>query len=276
MKGRVIIDAALPGAINMAKDEAIARACDEGITDFPTIRFYWWQRPTLSLGAKERLAEAADLDKCKEMGIDLVRRATGGRAVLHDKELTYSVIAPLNKKPFNSSVEESYKAIAEALREGIAAAGVELELTAGSRKIKPRTMAASSSNLDMKAAAMRHLPCFAAPSRYELAFRGRKCVGSAQRRLKKALLQHGSIIFLPEVERLALATGSDSNRLDELQKTMTGLQEITGKTFDRAKLVNHLIPAFSHKLGYNFQPGNLLPAEKAKLKDLIPVVENRL
>lgn len=276
MFGRVIIDEALPGVVNMARDEALARACDEGLTDFPTIRFYWWQRPTLSLGAKERLLEAADLEKCKELGIDIVRRATGGRAVLHDKELTYSVIGPLNRKPFNGTVEESYRAIAEALKAGIAAAGVQLELTAGSRKIRPRQTLNPEENVDIKAAAMRHLPCFAAPSRYELAYLGRKVVGSAQRRLKKALLQHGSIIFVPEVERLALATGSDASRIEELKATMTGLQEITGNIYDRNELARTLIPAFSRVLGYQFEISPLLPEEEIKIEELIPVVEGRL
>lgn len=273
MSGRVIIDAALPGVVNMAKDEAIARACDEGFVDFPTLRFYWWERPTLSLGAKERLDEAADLEACQRLGIDLVRRATGGRAVLHDRELTYSIIAPLDKIPFNGTVEQSYRAIAEALKEGIASMGIELELTAGSRKIKPRTSTVADPSMDSKAAAMRHLPCFAAPSRYELAYGGKKVVGSAQRRLRKALLQHGSIIFDPQVARLAEATGSDSKRIDELENTMTGLEKITGEPADRINLIAHLVPAFSRVLGYNFAQGPLVAEEESKLQTLIPEVQ---
>lgn len=276
--GRYLFSGAQPPDVNMAVDEALARLCDEGAPGFPVVRFYWWTVPTLSLGAKERLQEAADIEACKRMGIALVRRPTGGRAVLHDKELTYSVIAPLGVAPFDDTVEASYRVIAEAMRAGFAELGIHLELTAGSRKIRPTTLPTPELGdaERMRAAALRHLPCFAAPSRYELAAGGRKVVGSAQRRLRNAVLQHGSILLRSEPERLAEASGTDRARLEELEQIMIGLEEISGRTVERTDLIEPLLRALRPALRADLPPAELTAREQARVAELLPVVRGRL
>jgi lipoate-protein ligase A len=265
----------------MAVDEALARACDEGAPGFPVVRFYWWTLPTLSLGAKERLREAADIEACRRLGIALVRRPTGGRAVLHDRELTYSVIAPLGVPPFDESVESSYRVIAEAMRAGFAELGIELELTAGSRKIRPTSLSpdeltGADAAERVRAAALRHLPCFAAPSRYELAYGGRKVVGSAQRRLRNAVLQHGSILLRSDPERLAEASGTDRARLEELEQIMTGLEEISGRAIAREELIEPLLRALRPALHADLPLEPLSADEERRVRELLPAVNSRL
>ena len=115
------------GAENMAIDEAILIAGGEGKVP-PTIRFYGWEPPTLSIGYFQRAAREVDLERLRERGVGLVRRPTGGRAVLHDKELTYSVIAPENLPGMPSSVIQSYRLISTGLLEGFRRLGLSAEM----------------------------------------------------------------------------------------------------------------------------------------------------
>lgn len=271
MSGRLIIHGPMGPAENMAVDEALTRICDEGGDGFPVLRLYWWNVPTLSLGAKERLEEAADAEACKRLGIALVRRPTGGRAVLHDHELTYAIIGPLGTKPFDGNIEQSYRDTAEALREGLTCTGIDLILTPGSIKMRPRSASSGET-----ASSMKHLPCFAAPSRYELTWQGRKVVGSAQRRLKNAVLQHGSILLTTDAEILSQATGSDPERIEELAATMIGLEEISKTAIERKDLFEPLAEAFSKTCGTTLIPGELSEKERVLADELIPVVKAKI
>jgi lipoate-protein ligase A len=252
----------------MAVDEALARACDAGENGFPVVRFYWWSTPTLSLGAKERLSEAADVDYCRNNGIELVRRATGGRSVLHDEELTYSIVAALGQPPFSTSVEQSYLRIASGLQKGIARLGLDLELVPGERKLRPRTQGEESKRL--------HMPCFAAPSRNELAWRNRKVVGSAQRRLKNAVLQHGSILLRTNPERLAAASGCGKDQAELLRATMIGINEALGEERTREQLIQSLSGALAEALESNLSTGELSAKEKILVAELVPEIQSRL
>lgn len=277
--GRLILHEAVDPVTNMAIDEALARTCSEGGGGFPVIRFYWWNVPTLSLGAKERLHEAADIKACKEMGIALVRRPTGGRSVLHDKELTYAVIAPLGRPPFNTSVEQSYRMIAEAQARGISKLGIDLKLTAGGRKVRPRTAGAADSGAAFGAGAAlpgAHLPCFAAPSRYELTWNGKKVIGSAQRRLKGSVLQHGSILLQGDVERLARATGAGSDGAQRLSTMLTGLEEIAGKEISRGDIAEVMGPELMEIFACQFEVSDLSRQEWQRVRELEPRIAAKL
>lgn len=277
MSGRLIIDGPMDPAENMAVDEALARACDGGSDGFPALRLYWWCVPTMSIGAKERLEEAADVKACRDLGIALVRRPTGGRAVLHDHELTYAVIGPLGAKPFDGNIEESYRLTAEALREGISRIGIDLTLTAGGIKMHPRTLPSRDAPQHPSlAASMRHLPCFVAPSRYELTWQGRKVVGSAQRRLRNSVLQHGSILFTTDAETLARASGSDPQRIDELAAAMIGIEEIAGRSIERKELFEPLADAFGKVCGTTFHVGELTPEERTLADGLVSSVKAKI
>ena len=254
MSGRLIIHGATDPRENMAADEALLLHCERGGDGFPALRFYWWSQPTLSLGAKEKLADAANLEACRKLGIALVRRSTGGRAVLHNRELTYSIVGRSDREPFKGSVTESYRKIAEALRAGIASLGVELELADASREKRGRGA---------------HLPCFAAPSRCELASGERKVVGSAQRRLRGAFLQHGSIIIDSEPDSLAAATGTGEDGRARLAASMAGISELLGRELERDDLIEALVPPLAALFGCELANSDLDDAERATRDSLL-------
>ena len=170
---RVLVTPAADGAENMGLDEAlVARARETGEC---VIRVYEWRRPTLSLGRNQTARGRYDIERARAMGVDFVRRPTGGRAVLHDRELTYSVTAPAGAL---GALRESYTRINEVLIAGLKRLGVGTSVT-GRRA---------------RAAHPGVAPCFDEPAEGELVVGGRKLVGSAQWRDGDALLQHGSIL----------------------------------------------------------------------------------
>jgi lipoate-protein ligase A len=175
------------GAWNLALDEAIFRCVRERRSQ-PTLRLYAWTAPALSLGYGQDAARDVDLAACAERGIPVLRRPSGGRAVLHDREVTYSVAVPAGEPPFGRGLDEAYRAVAAGLLAGLRLLGVEAALAlpapAGGRR-------------------GRHPGCFASVSRHEIVAGGRKIVGSAQRRSGGAFLQHGSILLEGHGEALA-------------------------------------------------------------------------
>lgn len=160
------------GAENMARDTALlARAGRTGETVFS---IYSWARPTLSFGRHQPAAGHYDLERISAASVDVVRRPTGGRAILHNREVTYSVTAPLDDEPLRAA----YDRINEILVDGLSRLGVPAAIAApAGRAPVPGTR-----------------PCFELPSEGEVIAGGRKLVGSAQWRDERALLQHGSIL----------------------------------------------------------------------------------
>ncbi|MEM7532415.1 MAG: lipoate--protein ligase family protein [Chloroflexota bacterium] len=191
------------GAANMALDQAIAEACAAG-DSLPTLRFYRWQPPTITLG---RHQSAADIDHiaAHRAGYDIVRRSTGGRAILHVDELTYSVTAPMTEARVQGNVMDAYLRISEALVAGLEAFGVEVE------KADRRVRAGK----DVSAA------CFEVPSAYELTAGGRKLVGSAQSRRKGYVLQHGSLPLYGDITRLIDVLALDDGTRDGLKQALS-------------------------------------------------------
>lgn len=160
------------GAENMARDVALqARAARTGETVFS---IYSWMRPTLSFGRNQSAKDLYDLKKIRAANIDVVRRPTGGRAILHHREVTYSVTAPIE----GASLQQTYAAINRILQLGLSSLGVLVEAAAGSERAEVPGIK----------------PCFEAPAKGELIAGGAKLVGSAQWRENGALLQHGSIL----------------------------------------------------------------------------------
>jgi lipoate-protein ligase A len=158
----------------MALDEALmerARATGESVA-----RVYAWSRPTISLGRNQTAKGLYDLDRIRSHDFGVVRRPTGGRAILHHREITYSVTAPAED---SNGLSESYKSINVILLHTLSRLGVQAAIAAPTRKSAPPSMS----------------PCFNEPSAGELTFDGRKLAGSAQWRADGALLQHGSILI---------------------------------------------------------------------------------
>ena len=173
MHWRFLVTPPLPGADNMALDEALLRrAADSGEAVF---RLYRWSAPTLSLGRNQPARGEYDGEALAARGIDVVRRLTGGRAVLHHREITYSVTAPL---ALGATLRDAYLRINELLLAALHLLGARAELSRPAGKAPLPSTA----------------PCFEEPTEGELVLGARKLVGSAQYRDERALLQHGSIL----------------------------------------------------------------------------------
>jgi lipoyl(octanoyl) transferase len=180
---RVLSDGPRDGPWNMAVDEAIAHAVGARQVP-PTVRFYAWDGPTVSLGRFQDARGVVAPDARDRRGIGVVRRPTGGRAVLHDDEVTYSVCAPLDDTWGRVSVAESFRLIGAGLVLGLRRLGV----------------AASLGDADDDGARDRSTACFQSRRLPAVVATGRKLVGSAQRRWERALLQHGSLLLRVDLE----------------------------------------------------------------------------
>ncbi|OQX89636.1 MAG: hypothetical protein B6D65_02125 [candidate division Zixibacteria bacterium 4484_93] len=170
---KLILSPARDGFFHMALDEMLIGIARETGDTF--LRFYSWKPPCVSIGMLQD-TEGVDTQKILSFGYQIVRRPTGGRAVLHKDEITYSTIFPPGHPITTLSTIESYRLISRALIKGLISLGVPAELSRG------------------KSGYEHNVSCFASTSRYEITLFGRKLVGSAQRRTHKALLQHGSIL----------------------------------------------------------------------------------
>ena len=157
------------------------------------LRFYRWERPTASLGYGQDAARAADLDFCRANGIDVVRRMTGGKVVLHHRELTYS-LASSDTETFTATLRESYQLISLALVKGLELMGLSARLAPASPPAYVRGT----------------MPCFAFPARDEIEIGGRKIVGSAQKRTGASFIQHGSVPLEKDEALLKAVARSDA------------------------------------------------------------------
>jgi lipoate-protein ligase A len=181
---RLILDPPAGGAWNMAVDEAILDVVGNG-DSLPTLRLYGWNPACLSMGFAQPL-EDVDIPKLYGCGWELVRRITGGRAVLHIDEITYSICAPYNEPRVAGTVVESYHRLGAALKEALSLLGLKVEL-------KEKAMTSVKPNNPV---------CFDVPSTYEMTFHGKKLIGSAQARRKEGVLQHGSLPLTGDLTRI--------------------------------------------------------------------------
>ena len=207
---RLVVDEALPGAVNMARDAALFARAEESDSPRTTLRFYRWDVPTLSLGNKQRAASAADDGFCRRNGIAIVRRPTGGAAVLHHLELTYSVVSNDREYFPQHGIMAIYLQISRALCRGLQALGVP------ARIVSHGALGPARSDNYIR----NPYPCFSAASHFELVVGEHKIIGSAQKRGRRAFLQHGSI---PCAYDWPLQAGSMRARVEDLQKVMTSI-----------------------------------------------------
>jgi len=200
-------DGGADGAWNMAVDEALLDGWAAGPADAPPLlRLYGWSPAALSLGRAQPARASHDAAVLRERGVGLVRRPTGGLAVLHDREVTYAVVARSDRGRLAGGVVETYRRIAGAIVAGLRELGVDA--TAVEPRQTERTGGPS---------------CFAATSAWELAAHGRKLVGSAQLRRRGAMLQHGSIpLRLDERELGAALGGAAPGRFTDLAAELGG------------------------------------------------------
>lgn len=175
---------------NMAMDEALLDWHSEGLIP-PVIRFYGWEPATLSIGYFQKAEKEINLEAVRSQGLGFVRRPTGGRAVLHEHELTYSVIVSEDHPNMPQSVTEAYRVISEGILCGFHELGLEAYFSVPKTEDEREGLKNPRSSV-----------CFDAPSWYELVVEGRKVAGSAQTRQKGVILQHGSILLDMDEDKL--------------------------------------------------------------------------
>ncbi len=246
------------GAMNMAIDESILYHCGRGMSE-PTLRFYTWKQPTLTLGYFQKAQEEIDFKVCADRGVEVVRRLTGGRAVLHQEELTYSILVGEDYPDLPSTIIESYKYLSAGLLEGLQRLGVGAQM----ERALPRVKAGEHSTA----------ACFDAVSHYELTVAMKKLVGSAQVRKDKMVLQHGSVLldFVPEnlVSLLLTKKTVRGNKLvNDLANKVATLQEVLGYKPTLLQVETALIAGMEQALQLELQVGELTAAELAMAQEL--------
>ena len=162
--------------MNMATDEALFKALIQQKNKVPTLRFYTWLPPAVSVGCLQKIPENFNLTQCRKLGLDIVRRPTGGRMVLHMGDLTYSLVFAENTPVIPKGILPSYKKISQAIQYGLMLLGISSQLCS-QQKINRSPL------------------CFSLAAKYETLVNGKKIMGNAQKRKKGAILQQGSIMI---------------------------------------------------------------------------------
>jgi lipoyl(octanoyl) transferase len=219
---RLLLAPPRSGAENMARDTALqARAAETSETVFSV---YSWERPTLSFGRHQPASGLYDVERIHAAGLDVVRRPTGGRAILHNREVTYSVTAPLED---TEPLREAYSRINRILVDGLARLGIDAGLATPSERAPSPSIR----------------PCFDAPGEGELVAEGGKLVGSAQWRDGGALLQHGSILVEDDQSSLSsFAAGALNESLGSIAQPAT-LAALLGRAPGPAEVASAMFDA---------------------------------
>jgi lipoate-protein ligase A len=233
MKYRLIPVQEMDAYMNMAFDEVIMQGIAKGTTP-PTIRFYMWNPSAVSIGYFQGYSYEVDEEACKKDDIDIVRRITGGGAVFHDKELTYSLLAPEDEFP--RDITQSYKEICECVVRALSEVGIESEFS---------------------------------PINDVLA-KKKKISGSAQTRRRGVLLQHGTILYEVDVDKMFTYLTPDSKKADDklissVKKRVTSVL-LQNKDVTQDMLAKALEKAFSK--GRRIEIGDYTDEERAKAKEL--------
>lgn len=245
------------GAWNMAVDEAMLEAGVAGLL-VPTLRFYAWQPAGVSLGYFQPLDASISLEEVARRGFGLVRRPSGGRAILHKDELTYSVTVPDTGVADGKSVMGSYRSISRGIEAGLGLLGVGARLA--ERKGEER----------MKAQGLPTV-CFAKAAKCDMTVQGRKIVGSAQTRRRGIIMQHGSVpIHIDPEEHLAVMPGDgvDEASMAKLMAAACGVADALGRPVSYEELAAALAQGFAERLGLILEPGELTEWELAKAREL--------
>ena len=254
---RLLITPPARGAWNMAVDESILEhiGCNEAM---PTLRLYAWEPACLSLGHAQPFADV-DMTRLQRRGWEVVRRATGGRAILHTDELTYSVIASVDEPRVAGSVLESYNRLAQALLLAVKTLNLPVEM---------KEEAAQDNSLS------NNPVCFEVPSMYEITVNGKKLIGSAQARKKQGVLQHGSLPLTGDLTRIcqALSFENDSARdhaAKRLLERATTVESALGRAVSWEEARQAFIHAFEAQLGLSLQEGKLSDSESRRADELV-------
>jgi lipoate-protein ligase A len=241
-------------AFNMALDEALLNWHSEGKIP-PVIRFYGWNPATLSIGYFQKVDKEIDMDAVKRYRLGFVRRPTGGRGVLHEHELTYSVVVSEEHPNMPKTVTEAYRVISEGILKGFHYLGLEAYFAV------PKTMEERDALENPRSAV-----CFDAPSWYELVVEGRKVAGSAQTRQKGVILQHGSILLDLDEDKLFSLFKYPSKRIKERMKRSfkdkaVPINEISPRKISLEEAKQAFSKGFTEGLNIDLEPFQLSEKE---------------
>ena len=255
---RLLITPPARGAWNMAVDEAILEQGQTGRSvSIPTLRLYAWDPACLSLGHAQPFADV-DGGRLQERGWEVVRRATGGRAILHTDELTYSVTGSASDPVLAGGVLESYNRIAQALLLAVKTLGLPVEMKEHAGDSPTNT----------------NPVCFEVPSTYEITIHGRKLIGSAQARKKEGVLQHGSLPLTGDLTRICqgLVFENEAARENAAQRLLsraTTVESALGQAVTWETAAETFIHAFESQLGICLEKGELSEAEAKRAEELV-------
>lgn len=248
---RLLVTEPTDGPTNMAVDEALWLARRAGAAP-PTVRFYAWAPPTVSLGYGQPLDDQVDVAACRRLGVAIVRRLTGGSAVYHDgpeNELTYSVVA--SAEDIGGGARDllySYQWIGRALAAGLRALGAPVEMVGAARGDEPTPAF-----------------CFARTGSCEIEAGGKKLVGSAQRRYGRTFVQHGSVLLGVDAPRLAAIFPRTADPL----ATLTTLEAALGHRAKFDDVATALAAGFESEHGVRLRPDGLSASEAASVERLV-------
>jgi len=262
---RLIYTPPTSGAWNMAADEAILEHIHRGESK-PTLRLYSWNPPCLSLGHAQSFKDV-DVERLHAQGWDVVRRLTGGRAILHTDELTYSVTGSAEESVLAGGVLESYNRIAQALLHAVKLLSMPVEM-------KEHSLEPAALNLNPV--------CFEVPSTYEITVDGKKLIGSAQARKKEGVLQHGSLPLTGDLTRICDALVFENESARENAKLRLLARATTVETVlnagDESALgvgvawetaAQAFVHGFEAELGIRFENEEMSPSEIQRTEELV-------
>jgi lipoyl(octanoyl) transferase len=252
---RLIVHRPADGPTNMAIDEAITEHVRAGDAP-PTLRFYGWDPACLSLGRGQPVSDV-DLERLHARGWDVVRRQTGGRAILHVDELTYSISIPQSDPRVQGDLVDSYRQLSRGLMAGLALLEAPVH----------------SEQADKDAHGFKGPVCFEVPSDYEITAYGRKLLGSAQTRRDEMVLQHGALPLRGDIGRICDALAFDTEAAREkararvVERAIT-LGEALGRAISFEGAATALAEGFCQALNVRLEEGALSEAEEARAEQL--------
>jgi lipoyl(octanoyl) transferase len=249
---RVVFSPPASGAWNMALDEAILDAVIAN-TAPPTLRFFAWEPPTLSLGIGQPATDA-DLVSLSRLGWGLVRRPTGGRAILHTDELTYSICAREDHPLAQGGILESYRRLSRGLLAGLNILGVDAQAEA--ERARGAAMAAGA-------------VCFETPSSYEITSGGRKLIGSAQARMRGGVLQHGTLPLEGDLARILQALARPDTDTHHVHHRAVTLAEASGRIVSWRACADAIRSGFEQEFGIRLDETPLTGGEERRAEELV-------
>jgi len=262
-KWRLICDEVAVGSWNMAVDEAILEAVIVGEVS-PTLRLYAWEPPCLSLGYAQPISDIS-IKALEDRNWDLVRRPTGGRAILHADELTYSICSTIDDPLLAGGVLGSYKTLAKWLLNALRLLGIEGEV------IDKKLLRELEEQLNN--AANQNPVCFEVPSSYEMIVRGKKIIGSAQVRRKGGVLQHGSLPLKGDLTRiiqvLNLPRIDPTEVLLRLLERAITVEQVLGRIISWNGAAQAFSSAFHQTFDLDLQNAELTSSEQNRAKELV-------